>query len=66
MNGDRTEWAAAALRKVQRATGCNYEDSLGDLLSDLMHWSDRKNFDFEAALYRARGHHEAETAGGSS
>jgi len=64
MNGDRTEWAAAALRKFQRATGCDYEDSLGDLLCDLMLWSDRNNFDFEAALCRARGHYEAETAGG--
>jgi len=64
MNGDRTEWAAAALRQFQCATGCDYEDSLGDLLSDLMHWSDRNNFDFEAALCRARGHYEAETAGG--
>jgi hypothetical protein len=64
MNGERTEWAAAALRRFQRATGCDYEDSLGDLLSDLMHWSDRNNFDFEAALCRARGHYEAETAGG--
>ena len=64
MNGDRAEWAAAALRQFQRATGCDYEDSLGDLLCDLMHWSDRSNFDFEAALCRARGHYEAETAGG--
>lgn len=64
MNGDRTEGAAAALRQFQRATGCDYEDSLGDLLSDLMHWTDRNNFDFKAALCRARGHYEAETAGG--
>ena len=64
MNDDRTEWAAAALRQFKRATGCDYEDSLGDLLSDLMHWADRNNFDFEAALCRARGHYEAETAGG--
>ena len=66
MNGDRATWAAAALRQFQCATGCDYEDSLGDLLSDLMHWSDRNNFDFDAALYRARGHYEVETAGGSS
>ena len=64
LNGDRAEWAAAALRQFQCATGCDYEDSLGDLLCDLMHWSDRNNFDFEAALCRARGHYEAETAGG--
>jgi hypothetical protein len=67
MNGDRTEGAAAAaLRQYQCATGCDYEDSLGDLLCDLMHWGDRHNFDFEAALCRARGHYEAETAGAPS
>ncbi len=64
MNGDRAEWAAAALRQFQRATGCDYEDNLGDLLCDLMHWSDRSNFDFEAALCRARGHYAAETSAG--
>jgi hypothetical protein len=53
-NGDRTGWAASALRQFQCATGCDYEDSLGDLLCDLMHWSNRNNFDFEAALCRAR------------
>jgi hypothetical protein len=26
-----------------------------------MHWSDRNNFDFEAALNRARMHYQAET-----
>ena len=66
MNGDRAEWAAATLRHFQCMTGCDYEDSLGDLLGDLMHWSDRNNFDFEAALCRARGHYAAETAGDRS
>jgi hypothetical protein len=64
MNGDRAEWAAAALRHFQCVTGCDYEDSLGDLLGDLIHWANRENFDFEAALFRARGHYAAETAGG--
>ena len=39
------------------------EEALGDLLTDLMHWSDRSGFDFDAALERARTHYEAETAG---
>lgn len=64
MNGNRVEWAAAALRHFQCTTGCDYEDSLGDLLCDLIYWSDRNNFDFEAALLRARGHHAAEAARG--
>ena len=61
MNGDRAEWAGAALRHFQCSTGTEYEDSLGDLLCDLMHWCDRNNFDFEAALFRAQGHYAAET-----
>ena len=35
-------------------TGTDLEDSLGDLLCDLMHWSDRNQFDFDLALDRAR------------
>lgn len=62
MNDDRAEWAASALRHFQCTTGADYEDALGDLLCDLMHWADRNNFDFEAALFRARGHYEAETS----
>lgn len=61
MNADRAEWAAAAFRHFQCVTGCDYEDSLRDLLADLMHWCDRNNFDFELALFRAQGHHQAET-----
>jgi virginiamycin B lyase len=41
MNGDRAEWAAAALRHFQCCTGTDYDDSLPDLLGDLMHWCDR-------------------------
>jgi len=50
MNGDRATWAAAALRQFQCMTGCDYEDSLGDLLCDLMHWADKCRFDFAEAL----------------
>jgi hypothetical protein len=32
MNGDRAEWAGAALRHFQCVTGTDYEDALGDLL----------------------------------
>ncbi|MGE5512902.1 MAG: hypothetical protein ACM31O_16815 [Bacteroidota bacterium] len=56
----RALWGEAALIAFRRATGCDYEDSLGDLLCDLMHWSDARGFDFEAALERARAHYEAE------
>jgi len=61
MNDDRAEWAAAALRHFQCITGADYDDALGDLLCDLIHWSDRNEFDFDAALLRARLHYAAET-----
>ena len=62
-NDDRAEWAGDALGLFRRMTGADHEDALGDLLCDLMHWSDRANFDFEAALFRAQGHYQAETEG---
>lgn len=61
MNSDRASWASAALREFQRVTGTDDEDRLGDLLCDLMHWCDRNDLDFDAALSRARMHYEAET-----
>ena len=61
-NDERAEWAASALRDFQRRTGTDDEDTLSDLLCDLMHWSDRNNCDFGAELSRARMHYEAETA----
>ncbi len=56
MNDNRAEWAVAALRHFQCTTGCDCDDSLGDLLGDLMHRSDRNNFDFEAALVTGADH----------
>ena len=62
MNDKRAAWAKAALHTFMLATGCDYEDSLGDLLCDLLDLADRDNFDFELALDRARGHYAAETS----
>jgi hypothetical protein len=59
-NFTRAAWAAEALSVFLRRTGTDYEDALGDLLCDLMHWADEHNFDFDAALSRARDHHLAE------
>jgi hypothetical protein len=61
MNGDRAEWAAAALRHFQCCTGTDYDTALVDLLGDLMHWCDRNGVDFEDELSRARRHYDAET-----
>lgn len=62
MNERRTAWAGLAIAAFTTATGTDEENALGDLLGDLMHWADRNNYDFDAALDRARMHYEAETA----
>jgi hypothetical protein len=53
-NVDRASWANKAVLAFMAETGTDYDDSLGDLLCDLMHWTDSAQFDFEAALCRAR------------
>jgi len=59
-NSLRAHWAALCIRRFMELTKCGLEDSLGDLLANLMHWSQHNNFDFDAALDRARFHYEAE------
>jgi len=59
-NVDRTAWAGSALKHFQSLTGADHEDALGDLLCDLMHWASANNFDFDAAMCRARCHYQAE------
>jgi hypothetical protein len=61
MNDRRAAWAGAALDEFARLTGCDKEDSLGDLLADLGHWADRNDYDFDAAAFRGHGHYLAET-----
>lgn len=61
-NTKRAAWAEAAIHLFTQLTGCDREDALGDLLSDLMHWATRNNFDFDLALSRAKGHFEEECA----
>jgi hypothetical protein len=62
-NDDRAAWAAAALAQFMEVTGTDDESAVGDLLAGLMHWCDRNEHDFDAALDRARFHYEAETCG---
>jgi hypothetical protein len=59
-NKHRASWAAGALMVFMQETHCDLEDSLGDLLCDLMHWAGQNHFDFAAALNRASDHYEAE------
>jgi hypothetical protein len=62
-NDDRASWAGHAITAFREATGTDVEDALPDLLTDLIHWADRQDYDFEAALRRARAHYDAETGG---
>jgi hypothetical protein len=59
-NLDRANWADKAVLAFRGETHCDHEESLGDLLCDLMHWADARNFDFDAALDTARMHYQAE------
>jgi hypothetical protein len=59
-NRERAEFAAGSLREYQSITGTTWEDGLGDLLCDLRHFADAYNFDFDAALDRARGNYDEE------
>lgn len=61
MNSERTRWAQAALWAFQRATRTDDEDAVSDLLTDLMHWCDCNDQDFNAELLRGSGHYESET-----
>jgi hypothetical protein len=61
-NLERAEWAEAVLPHFQSATGTDDDNALPDLLCDLLHWSDREDFNFQDALDTARMHHQAECA----
>lgn len=63
MSNKRASRAARAVTAFQDVTGTDDEDVLCDLLADLMHWADRNDYDFDAALTRGRDHYEAETTG---
>ena len=63
MNAQRAEWANAALRRFQEATRTDDEDSLADLLGDLMHRCDYEHVNFEHELRRTRGMYHFETTG---
>lgn len=63
MNHRRSAWAGRAIAAFREATGTDEADALADLLGDLMHWCDRKDFDFDLALDRAKWHYDAETGG---
>lgn len=64
-NEQRSEWAQTALDAFARTTdmdtaGEDDDTILGDLLTDLMHWCDYNNVDFEAKLANSIGMYEEE------
>lgn len=60
MNDKRAAWAGIAMDAFTNEVGTDFEDSLCDLLCDLMHWADRRGFDFSAELARATTHYDFE------
>jgi len=61
INAKRSGWAENAIERFEGDTGTDREDSVSDLLGDLMHWCDRNDTDFDNELRRARAHYAAET-----
>lgn len=60
-NLQRALWADRAIGSFIACTGCELEDTLADLLCDLMHWATIVNLDYNEALQRARSHFESES-----
>lgn len=61
-NAERAASADAALLAYMSHTRCDCEESLSDLLRDLMHWADRSGLSFAEALYGALCQYGAESA----
>jgi hypothetical protein len=61
-NAMRVRCAALCIKLYCWMSGSEDENSLGDLMIDLMHWSRAEKFDFNAALFRASSQFEAELA----
>jgi hypothetical protein len=59
-NSDRAERAASAVRAHRPDDPEDAEQSLADLLADLMHWADRDGADFSRAVERAERNYRAE------
>jgi hypothetical protein len=61
LNDQRAQWAENALSTFLHETGIDLEGSLADLLCNLMHLADRRDWDFAAELEHAQAHYEAGT-----
>jgi len=60
-NGDRADWAGAAIEEFRGQTGTDEEDAVCDLIADLHHWADRHGMNWEDEVKRGDGHYWAET-----
>ena len=63
-NDMRALSAAVALQAFQDQSGCDEQDILVDLLTNLLHWCDRNGKIFGNVLSMAQLHYEAETTDG--
>lgn len=68
MNDDRAEWAEHAIdafgeRTRMNTAGEDRETMLGDLLTNLMHWCDRNDVDWDMKLLGATVNYDGETSG---
>jgi hypothetical protein len=59
---ERAASADAALKAYMSRTSCGCEDCLADLLCDLMHWADKREFSFAEALRVGYFHYRVEMA----
>lgn len=59
-NRKHAEFASEAIETFQNETGGLLEDTVCDLLCDLMHWCDVNDFDFIGELDRAETHYRYE------
>jgi hypothetical protein len=61
-NLDRASWASACIKLFMKITGCDEEDAVHDLITDLAHWCDRKGMDFNEELNHAANMYNEETS----
>jgi len=61
MNDQRAAWAEQAIRTFEEATGCDREDALRDLLTNLRHWCDRNGIDYAHESARAETNYQSDT-----
>ena len=62
MNGERARLAGNTISMFERAAHTDREDSLSDLLVNLIHWADRNDLDFQDELDRAIRNYHSETS----